>query len=215
MNPLIILLNEFVFIMEAIITRHLSQDPVLKKLVEKFPFPPESTEHRDVYEALLRSIIFQQLSGKVATVIQNRFLALFEDGKPHPEQLVEMDLETLRSAGLSRQKASYLQNVAAFFQKENLENHDWNSMKDEEVVKYLTQIKGVGKWTVEVLLMFCLQRPDVLPLDDYGVSSAIIDLYGLTEKGKALRQRMLEVAEPWRPYRTYACWYLWRHKDEG
>ncbi len=209
------MLNEFVFIMEAIITRHLSQDPVLKKLVEKFPFPPESTEHRDVYEALLRSIIFQQLSGKVATVIQNRFLALFEDGKPHPEQLVEMDLETLRSAGLSRQKASYLQNVAAFFQKENLENHDWNSMKDEEVVKYLTQIKGVGKWTVEVLLMFCLQRPDVLPLDDYGVSSAIIDLYGLTEKGKALRQRMLEVAEPWRPYRTYACWYLWRHKDEG
>lgn len=201
--------------MQAIITHHLSQDPVLKKLVEKYPFPPESTEHRDVYEALLRSIIFQQLSGKVATVIQNRFLALFEEGKPHPALLMEMDLETLRSAGLSRQKASYLQNVAAFFQKENLENHDWHSMKDEEVVKYLTQIKGVGKWTVEVLLMFCLRRPDVLPLDDYGVSSAIIDLYGLTEKGKALRQRMLEVAEPWRPYRTYACWYLWRHKDEG
>lgn len=199
--------------MEAKITRHLSQDPVLKKLVKKFPFPPEPTEHRSVYEALLRSIIFQQLSGKVATVIQNRFLALFEDGKTHPAQLVEMDLETLRSAGLSRQKATYLQNVAAFFQKENLENHDWHGMDDEEVIKYLTQIKGVGKWTVEMLLMFCLRRPDVMPLDDYGINSAVTDLYGLTETGKALRHRMLELAEPWRPYRTYACWYLWRHKD--
>lgn len=199
--------------METIITRHLSQDPVLKRLVEKYPFPPEPEDNGDVYQALLRSIIFQQLSGKVATVIRDRFLALFEDGVPRASQLLAMDMETLRSAGLSRQKASYLQNVAAFFLEENLENHDWHSMEDEEVINYLTRIKGVGKWTVEMLLMFCLRRPDVLPLDDYGVSTAIIDLYELTETGKALRLRMSEVAAPWRPYRTYACWYLWRYKD--
>jgi len=199
--------------MQSSITHHLSQDPVLKKLVEQIAFPDHAPDQGDVYGALLRSIIFQQLSGKVATVIQGRFLALFEDGRPDPERLLTMDVETLRSAGLSRQKASYLQNVAAFFKQEKLENHDWQGMDDEAVIQYLTQIKGVGKWTVEMLLMFNLRRPDVLPLDDFGISSAIVDLYGLTETGKALRQKMVELAAPWRPYRTYACWYLWRYKD--
>ena len=201
--------------MDAKVTRHLSQDPVLKKLVEKISIEESATEPKNVYQHLLGSIISQQLSGKVATVIHTRFLGLFEDGYPHPDRLLAMELETLRGVGLSRQKGSYLQNVAAFFQKENLENHDWHGMEDEAIIKYFTQIKGVGKWTVEMILMFSLRRPDVLPLDDYGISSAIVDLYGLTETGKALRQRLTEVAEPWRPYRTYACWYLWRHKDGG
>lgn len=199
--------------MQEKITRHLSQDPVLKKLVESIPFPEPTAETKGVYGGLLSSIISQQLSGKVATVIYGRFLALFDDGEPHPEPLLDMDMEKLRSVGLSRQKAAYLQNVAAFFQKQNLENHDWHSLEDEAIIQLLTQIKGVGKWTVEMILMFSLRRPDVLPLDDYGISSAIIDLYKLTETGKALRHQMVEVAAPWRPYRTYACWYLWRYKD--
>jgi DNA-3-methyladenine glycosylase II len=149
----------------------------------------------------------------VAAVIENRFLSLFEDNTPHPDKLISLGMDTLRSVGLSRQKAAYLQNVAAFFQKEKLENKDWSSMDDEAIIQYLTQIKGVGKWTVEMILMFSLERPDVLPLDDYGISSAIVQLYGLEESGRTLRQRMLGLAEPWRPYRSYACWYLWRFKE--
>lgn len=199
--------------MQSVITHHLSRDPVLKKLVEKIPFPEFAAEPEDVYRALLGSIISQQLSGKVATIIQNRFLALFEDGYPHASKLVAMDPETLRSAGLSRQKAAYLQNVAAFFQQEKPDQPDWHSMEDEAVIEYLTQIKGVGRWTVEMILMFSLRRPDILPLDDYGVRSAIIDLYQVEEKGKALRQRLTEIASPWRPYRSYASRYLWKYKD--
>ena len=199
--------------MQTTITRHLSQDPVLSRLIEHIPFPEPPQEERGVYLSLLRSIIFQQLSGKVASVILDRFLTLFNDGYPHPDHLLALELETLRSAGLSRQKATYLQNVAAFFQSEKLENHDWQAMEDEGIIQYLTQIKGVGQWTVEMLLMFCLRRPDVLPLDDYGIRTAIVELYDLKETGKTLHRRITELAEPWRPYRTYACWYLWRYKD--
>jgi DNA-3-methyladenine glycosylase II len=198
--------------MEAII-HHLSQDIVLKKLVENIPFREPSSESKGVYIDLLGSIISQQLSGKVATVIQNRFLGLFEDGYPHPGLLMELDIETLRSAGLSRQKATYLQNVAAFFSKEKIEKKSWDSMEDDAIIEYLTQIKGVGKWTVEMILMFSLNRPDILPLDDLGIRNAISTLYQLTETGKDLRKKMYEVAEPWRPYRSYACWFLWRYKD--
>jgi DNA-3-methyladenine glycosylase II len=200
--------------MEATITRHLSKDPVLAKLVKKIPFP-QSSNTKGVYQDLLGSIISQQLSGKVATVIENRFLALFEDGVPHTEKVTALEIPVLRSVGLSNQKATYMRNVAEFFQREKLENHDWASMADEDIIRYLTQIKGVGKWTVEMILMFSLRRPDVLPVDDYGIQSAIVQLYGLTETKKALRDRMVEIAEPWRPYRTYACYYLWRYKDGG
>ncbi len=199
--------------MQTTITRHLSQDPLLKNVIDKAPFRWLSVNSKGVYEDLLGSIISQQLSTKVAAVIENRFLSLFEDNTPHPSKLLALDIETLRGVGLSRQKAAYLQNVAAFFQQEKLEQKDWRGMDDEAIIQYLTQIKGVGKWTVEMILMFSLERPDVLPLDDFGISSAIIQLYGLAEMGKPLRQRMFEVAEPWRPYRSYACWYLWRFKE--
>lgn len=195
------------------IIHHLSQDPVLKKIIERVPFRELSAHSQGVYPDLLSSIISQQLSTKVAQVIKGRFLALFPDGYPHPGELLALDLETLRSAGLSKQKASYLQNVADFFEKEQLEHKDWSSLDDESVIRYLTQIKGVGKWTVEMILMFSLRRSDVLPLDDLGIRLAMVELYGLTETGKALQQRMVETAAAWQPYRSYGCWYLWRHKD--
>ncbi|MCF8246621.1 MAG: DNA-3-methyladenine glycosylase 2 family protein [Saprospiraceae bacterium] len=201
--------------MQTTVTRHLSQDPVLKNLVDKITFRELSINSKGVYLDLLGSIISQQLSTKVANVIAGRFRALFPNDNPQPRLLLEKDIDTLRSAGLSRQKAAYLQNVADFFQRENLLEKDWSDMDNDEIIRYLTQIKGVGKWTVEMILMFSLSRPDVLPLDDLGIRMAIAELYNLSETGKAMHQRMTEVAEAWQPYRSYACLYLWRHKDGG
>ena len=199
--------------MQNTVTKHLSNDPVLKKLMDKIPFRELSVNSKGVYLDLLGSIISQQLSTKVANVIAGRFRALFPDEHPQPHLLLEKDIDTLRTAGLSRQKAAYLQNVADFFQRENLLDKDWNDMDNDEIIRYLTQIKGVGKWTVEMILMFSLSRPDVLPLDDLGIRMAIAELYNISETGKAMHQRMTEVAAAWQPYRSYACLYLWRHKD--
>ncbi len=199
--------------MSEAITRHLSKDPVLRPLIDSIPFRELSVNSQGVYLDLLGSIISQQLSTKVAAVIEGRFLALFPDQRPHPHLVLAKDLDSLRTAGLSKQKATYLQNVADFFQKENLEEKDWSGISNEEIIQYLTQIKGVGKWTVEMILMFSLNRPDVLPLDDLGIRQAIANLYGVSETGKAMYQRMTEVAAAWQPYRSYACLYLWRHKD--
>ncbi len=199
--------------MQVKITQHLANDSVLKPLVETIPFRELAVNSRGVYSDLLGSIISQQLSTKVAAVIERRFLALFPDEMPHPQLLIEKEIGTLRSAGLSMQKATYLQNVAAFFQQKNLLENDWNNMDNDEIIRFLTQIKGVGKWTVEMILMFSLSRPDVLPLDDLGIRQGIANLYGITETGKPMLQRMNEIATAWQPYRSYACLYLWRHKD--
>lgn len=200
--------------MDPKIIQHLIQDPKLKTVVATTEVEwPEAGG--DIYYNLIRAIVFQQLSGKAASTIHGRFIDLFPDAYPFPEPLLELDLPTLRAAGLSRQKATYIQNVAEFFQRENLIGKDLVEMDDETVIRYLTQIKGVGRWTVEMLLMFTLDRPDVFPLDDLGVQQAIQLLYGFEAKGKPLKKRMLEIAEPWRPYRTYASLYLWRWKDSG
>jgi DNA-3-methyladenine glycosylase II len=196
------------------IIQHLSRDPELGRVITtiEMEWPEAGT---DIYYSLLRSIVFQQLSGKAAATIHGRFIDLFTEGYPYPVEVLAMDLPALRSAGLSRQKATYIQNVAEFFQRENLLGKDLADLENEAVIEYLTQIKGVGRWTVEMLLMFTLNRPDVLPLDDLGIQQAIQLLYGFTEKGRALKQRMLDISEPWRPYRTYASLYLWRWKDSG
>jgi DNA-3-methyladenine glycosylase II len=188
------------------------QDPKIGDLIDRIDIPDFSPS-RKVYFDLLESIVSQQLSVKVATVIFNRFLALFPDQYPHPDLVIHVETEQLRAAGLSYQKAAYLQNVAAFSLDHDLEGHDWDSMQDEEIIAFLSQIKGVGKWTVEMLLMFTIGRLDVLPVDDLGIQQGMQLLYGITETGKDLKKRMIEIAEPWRPYRTIACRYIWRYKD--
>lgn len=191
---------------------HLQQDPLLKSVIDKttFTLGPKTN---DLYLTILESIVSQQLSIKAADTIFKRFLALFEHQYPHQEQVLALDLSVLRSVGLSGQKASYLKNVARFSLDQGLSVKLIEPMTDEEIIKYLTQIKGVGKWTVEMLLMFALHRPDVLPVDDLGIQQAMIKLYRLNETGKDLKTRMVEIAEPWRPYRTLACKYLWKWKD--
>ncbi|PHN05642.1 DNA-3-methyladenine glycosylase family protein [Flavilitoribacter nigricans] len=198
--------------MKQEIIQHLSLDPKLGSIIAttKVDWPDVGD---DIYYNLIRAIVFQQLSGKAASTIHGRFIGLFPEAYPYPEPLLALDLPDLRAVGLSRQKATYIQNVAEFFQQENLIGKDLADMDDEAVIQYLTQIKGVGRWTVEMLLMFTLNRPDVLPLDDLGIQQAIQLLYGFEEKGRGLKQRMMEIAEPWRPYRTYASMFLWRWKD--
>ncbi len=200
--------------MDFTILNHLSQDPVLKKLITTFAIP-EHSSNGDLYQDLIRSIVSQQLSIKAASTIYRRFLDLFAEGYAYPEEVSALDLPNLRSVGLSRQKASYIQNVAEFFVSEKLEKKDWSLSKDEEIIEYLTQIKGVGIWTVQMILMFTLERPDVFPVDDLGIRNSMIRLYKVEENGKKLKPKLIEIAEAWRPYRTFACRYLWQWKDGG
>ncbi|MDX1942878.1 MAG: DNA-3-methyladenine glycosylase 2 family protein [Saprospiraceae bacterium] len=195
------------------IIAHLTKDARLKVVIDSTEMH-NWTGGGSVYADLLGSIISQQISVRAAATIQERFLNLFENGYPHVEQVLAFDEEKLRSVGLSRQKASYIRNIAEFFKQENLIDYDWSPHQDDEIIKLLTQIKGVGQWTVEMILMFTLNRPDILPLDDLGIRQAMIKLYSVAESGRSLKPRLMEIAESWRPYRTYACRYLWKWKDQ-
>ena len=174
---------------------------------------PERPDHDgDVYFGLQRSIAYQQLSGKAAATIWGRFLDLFPDGYPHPERLLELDEAAVRAAGMSRSKAAYLRNVAQYWLDERLHNADWNQWTDQEIIARLTTIKGVGQWTVEMVLMFVLRRPDLLPLGDLVVKRNLIRLFDVDTqalRGKQLTAELIRLAEPWRPYRSYASRYLW------
>lgn len=192
--------------------KHLAKDALLQPLLAKIQLETIIPE-KDLYLRLLKAIVFQQLSGKAASTIYQRFLQLFPEEYPHAELLLEMPIETLRTAGLSNQKANYVKNIAQFYIDEKLKDEDLHSKSDEEIIKYLTQIKGVGKWTVEMMLMFAMAREDVLPLDDLVVAKNIQKLYNLEGKGKELKKKMTEVAEKWRPYRSIASRLMWAWKD--
>lgn len=192
---------------------HLSKDKRLKKLIgEQKKFQLKQQENVCIY--LCASIMSQQLSTKVATVIYNRFLNLFGGKEPDPQQILDTPLEKLRSIGLSNAKASYVHNVARFAQEKGMEIAKLNQMNNEELIEYFTQIKGVGKWTTEMLLMFALGREDVFAIDDLGIQNAMIRLYRLNKDDKKqLKQDMLRISKKWMPYRTYACLHLWHWKD--
>jgi len=184
------------------------KDPVMKALVKALPEPP-SRKKKDLYLALVKSITSQQLSTKAADTIFKRVCALFEDNYPAAETLIEMEIEELRAAGLSNAKANYIKNIAAFHLEFPITNRHLNKLSDEDIVAHLTQIKGVGKWTVQMLLMFAMDRPDVFPVDDLVIRQTMVNLYGLTETGPALHKRLHEISESWRPNRTLASRYLW------
>lgn len=191
---------------------HWTNDPIMRRLVETLPLPQPCTQ-KDPYLYLLGSVISQQLSTRVADVIYERFLALFPGQYPQAELLLELPTEQLRAAGLSQQKAAYLKNIAAFHLATPISQVQLHAWTDEEIIIHLTQIKGVGRWTVQMLLMFPLNRPDVFPIADLGIQQSIITQYGITETGKGLQAKLLAVAEQWRPHRTLACKYLWLARD--
>ena len=191
---------------------HLISDRKLKPLVETIAIP-QLKKRQTVFLDLCSSIMSQQLSTKVAEVIYNRFLDLFEQS-PTPERILEMHHDKLRAIGLSNAKARYVKNVAAFAIEKGLDFKHLSKLHNEALIEYLTEIKGVGQWTAEMLMMFTLGREDVFAADDLGIQTAMIKLYKLdsTDK-KMLKQNMLRISEKWKPYRTYACMYLWRWKD--
>lgn len=192
---------------------HLARDKKLKKLVETGE-PHRLKKRKNICNYLCASIMSQQLSTKVATVIHNRFLALYGGKEPSAQQVIDTSIGQLRSIGLSNAKANYVKNVAQFELDHGMDHRKLQKMDNEEVIGYLTQIKGVGRWTVEMLLMFALGREDVFAIDDWGVQNAMIHLYKLdrTDK-KQFREDLLRISAKWSPYRTYACLHLWRWKD--
>ncbi|MEP7320947.1 MAG: DNA-3-methyladenine glycosylase 2 family protein [Saprospiraceae bacterium] len=196
------------------ITRHLNKDAIMIPVIEKIPFPKLATTLVPLSEALVESIVYQQLSIKAAATIYKRLLAKFPDEKLDLLKLSRMKTETLRSVGLSYQKADYMRNIANFFLSAENQGIDWHSMPEDELLKRLTVIKGVGIWTVQMIMISPMGKLDVFPAQDLGVQQGIVRLYNLTETGKPLIKKMHEIAESWRPYRTIACMYLWRWKDQ-
>jgi DNA-3-methyladenine glycosylase II len=197
--------------MEHII--HLSKDNKLKKILEEQE-PFVLTKRKNVYLHVCFSIMSQQLSTKVADVFHRRFINLYNTKNPTADQIAATPFETLRGIGLSNAKANYVLNVCKFFINENLTDAKLYKMSNEELIKYLTQIKGVGQWTVEMVLMFTLGREDVFALDDLGIQQAVCKLYNIDAADKKLmKEKMLSVSKKWSPYRTYACRYLWGWKD--
>jgi DNA-3-methyladenine glycosylase II len=159
-------------------------------------------------QAMIESIVWQQLSGKAAATIYGRFLALFPTGRyPTPQEILAVPLPTLRQVGLSTQKSAYIRDVCERVSVGTLDLDRLESMGDEEVVASLTQVKGIGRWTAEMFLMFRLHRPDVLPVGDLGIVKAIQRLYGLRKPPSA--DKMLAIGRRWQPYRSVASWYLW------
>lgn len=192
---------------------HLSKDRKLKKLVENGQ-SHSLKKRKNICNYLCASIMSQQLSTRVADVIYKRFINLYGGKEPTPQQILDTPFETLRAIGLSNAKTNYVKNVAQFELESGMDARKLGKMSNEEVIEYLVVIKGVGKWTVEMLLMFALGREDVFAVDDLGIQNAMIKLYKLDNSDKKkLRAEMLRLSEKWSPYRTYACLHLWRWKD--
>jgi DNA-3-methyladenine glycosylase II len=191
---------------------HLSKDKTLKKVISKVGVI-KTKPHTDLYYALMRAIVSQQLSTKAAETIWQRFLLLFNDGYPHPENVLKLRDIELRKVGLSFQKVGYIKNIATFSIEKSLDYKKLKKLSDEDLILHLTSIKGVGRWTVEMILMFSLNRPDVFPLDDLGIQNGIKMMYKLKAEKRDLKKEMLALSEAWRPHRTMACKYIWRFKD--
>ena len=192
---------------------HLSKDKKLGKLI-LLQETHVLKKKKNIYLELCFSIMSQQLSIKVAAVFQKRFLDLYNNRLPTASQIAETPFETLRSIGLSNAKANYVLNVCRFFIEEKVTDTRLHKMNDDELINYLTRIKGVGRWTAEMILMFALGREDVFSADDLGIQQAICKLYALDASDKKImKQEMLRISSKWSPYRTYACRYLWDWKD--
>ena len=194
--------------------RHLSNDRVMAGVIASVGdfrgWPPSDNPFR----ALSRSVIFQQLSGKAAGTIFNRFIGIWGlegESFPEPGQVLAATDEELRAVGPSRQKAASVRSLAEHFGSGELSLEHFGQWDDEEIIAHLTRVRGVGRWTAEMFLMFHLGRPDVLPVNDVGINRAMMKQYGLAELPKPVE--VLRIGEAWRPWATVACWYLWRSED--
>ncbi len=186
-------------------------DPRMGRLMDEFG-PPEFNPISNYYESLVRSIVYQQLSGKAAATIYGRFKSLFNTNQyPKPKDVIHIPHETLRSVGLSNQKANYIRDLSEKWDGGAIDLSNVDAMTDEEISTELIKVKGIGQWTADMFLMFTLVRPDVFPLGDLGIQKGFM---GLNKMDRLPTPKEMELeAEKWRPYRTVAAWYLWKIVD--
>lgn len=169
---------------------------------------------KKVYLRLCSSILSQQLSTRVASILYQRFLDLFGGKEPPLQQILSTPVSSFRAIGFSNAKASYVHNVARFFIENKITDASLYKMNDDDILELLTQIKGVGRWTVEMILMFTLGREDIFAMDDLGLKQSVIKLYNIKETdNKLVRKKIEKISLKWSPYRTYASKYLWGWKD--
>jgi DNA-3-methyladenine glycosylase II len=195
--------------MRAAVTHLKKSDPILRAIIARVGpcrmeyGPPE-------FHSLAESIVYQQLNGNAAATIFKRFAALAGDPVT-PKGILRLTEPQMRSVGLSKQKSSYLRDMAERASRGELDFSKLHTLPDEDVIQHLTQVKGVGEWTAQMFLMFTLRRPNILPTGDFGVQMAIKKHY---RKRKLPKPAMMQkLARPWEPYRSIACWYLWRSLD--
>jgi DNA-3-methyladenine glycosylase II len=197
--------------------KHLAQnDPILRKIATAVG-PCTLKPNRDHFSVLCKSIYSQQISTVVAAVLFGRFKERFPLKRPTPDHAIKLlnhaDPDHLQGLGLSRQKRKYLIDLAEHFINGKIPSRRLSRMSDEEVIESLTAVHGIGRWTAEMFLIFVLNRPDVLPVDDLGLQKAVKSAYRLKHLPK--KPELTKIAEPWKPYRSIATWYLWRAADAG
>ena len=192
---------------------HLQQnDPVMKRLLKRVgPFTGKTTRNR--FGTLVKSIVSQQISTSAAKTIHQRLNDLVNSSqrrnfKVEPKDLLALSVDDLRTAGISNQKANYLLDLATKVNDATIDLQAIHRLEDEEVIQVLIQVKGIGRWTAQMFLMFCLGRMDILPAEDLGIKNAIAAAYELDERPS--RDDIETIAQPWRPYASIASWYLWR-----
>jgi DNA-3-methyladenine glycosylase II len=187
-------------------------DPILATVIATAPLPTFAP-HKKYYQELVESIVSQQLSVKAAASILKRFKDLFASDFPTPEEILEKDTETYRSAGLSRQKAAYIRDLAEKVIDGTVTFDHLDSLSNQEVIDELTTVKGVGVWTVHMFLLFCMGRFDVLPTGDLGIRNGIQKLYSLDERPGDAEIEAIARVNNWAPYESIASWYVWHSLD--
>jgi DNA-3-methyladenine glycosylase II len=186
----------------------MRRDPILGGTIKRIgPCGMAARLHTDHFTAMVRSIVGQQLSSKAAATIFGRLRALFADERITVEAMAALDDATLRGVGLSGQKLSYLRDLCARIADGRLRLDELDDLPDDLVIERLTAVKGFGRWTAEMFLMFRLHRPDILPVGDLGILTAVQRIYRLRQRPRP--DRLMKIGEAWRPYRSVACWYLW------
>jgi len=185
------------------------EDPIMAGLIAQYP-SPALKKHNHYYQELVDSIISQQLSVRAAAAIEDRFKAIYGGTFPAPEQIITTDIETLRSAGLSRPKATYIQDLARHIIDGTVDFSQLDNLSNDEIVTELVKVKGIGEWTAHMFLMFCMGRLDVLPTGDLGIRNGVAKLFNIDHIPDAREIEELAHARHWHPYESVASWYIWQ-----
>lgn len=200
--------------METAAQHLIVHDPILAEVIRTAPLP-KFEKHAHYYEELVDSIISQQLSVKAARTIETRFKALFGGRFPSPEEILVKEIEELRAVGLSRPKAGYIKDLAQKIIDGDVRFDTLDSLSNDEIIAELTNVKGIGVWTVHMFLMFCMARLDVLPVGDLGIRNGVGKLYGFESVPTPEEVEAIASKYTWQPYESVASWYIWQSLDNA